>query len=513
MMVRFAIYLTLIFLANAGCAAPKASYAYRPSAVTPPPVPREFRGAWVTIVADHQDWPSAQNLTVDQQKAELVTLLDRAAQMHLNAIVFQVRPACDAVYASSIEPWSNYLNGFQGKAPQPFYDPLAFAIQEAHKRGIELHAWFNPFRAWHTLSKSPVAPNHISRTHPEWVRHYGDQLWLDPGDPAVRDYVVRVVMDVVKRYDIDGVQFDDYFYPYPEKDENGRAIDFPDYALWKRYGLPNNLDVPNWRRQNINKFVQSTYENIKTVKPWVKFGISPFGIWRPFNPAPIRGMDAYATLYADSRLWLGNGWVDYMAPQLYWAIDDQPHSFTALLNWWTQQNIDHRNIFAALSAAYVGEKFPANEIARQIAATRAQPGASGEIFFHFSDLINNPQLTQIVSTAYSQKALTPSYGWLRSSPPQKAKLAIDESGGVLNVHWGLDGGQVPWQWVLQTANTNNVWTTQILSGTQTNVVFQSPVPDTVSVRAVDRQGNLSAPVTLRKVIISPGGKGKAGYRS
>jgi len=498
MKVRAAILLTLFFLVNAGCAQRLLS-VYSPGAVTPPAVPREFRGAWITVVADHQDWPSKQNLTVEQQKAELIALLDRAAQLHLNAVIFQVRPACDAVYASSIEPWSAYLNGTQGKAPEPFYDPLAFAIEEAHKRGIELHAWFNPFRAWHLLSKSPVAPNHISRTHPELVRHYGNQLWLDPGEPAVRDHVLRVVLDVVKRYDVDGVQFDDYFYPYPEKDSAGRAIDFPDYATWKKYGLPAGFDLENWRRQNVNQFVQKTYQSIKATKPWVKFGISPFGIWRPFNPATIRGLDAYATLYADSRLWLANGWVDYLAPQLYWPIDKPEQSFTALLGWWTQQNVARRNIFSGMSAAYAGDRFPFAEIGRQIAATRAQSGAGGEIFFHLRNLLDEPQLNQIAAAAFPQPALGPAWPWLDSTPPQKPKLITETTKAGLNVRWESSGAETPYRWILQTLGTNDVWTTQLLPPTQTTASFDHPTPNAISVRAVDRLGNVSEPAGVRKV--------------
>ena len=194
-----------------------AGTTYVPTDVTPPKPPREFRGAWIATVANI-DWPSKPGLSVAEQKAELIELLDHAAQLKLNAVIFQVRPSSDAMYASPIEPWSEYLTGMMGKAPTPFYDPLAFAITEAHKRGLELHAWFNPFRARHLEAKSPVALNHISRTHPELVRRYGDQLWLDPGEPAAREYALRVVMDVVQRYDVDGVQFDDYFYPYPDCD-------------------------------------------------------------------------------------------------------------------------------------------------------------------------------------------------------------------------------------------------------------------------------------------------------
>src|SRR5260221_465047 len=212
MNLRIGFLFTLVLsLAATSCAAVDT---YRPVALMPPAVPREFRGAWITCVASNADWPSQPGLTVAQQKAELILLLDRAAQLKLNAVFLQVRPASDAMYSSGIEPWSEYLTGTQGKSPEPFYDPLAFAITEAHKRGLELHAWFNPFRARQNLAKSPAAANHISKIHPEFIRQYGEQTWLDPGEPAVRAYVLRVVMDVVKRYDVDGVQFDDYFYPY-----------------------------------------------------------------------------------------------------------------------------------------------------------------------------------------------------------------------------------------------------------------------------------------------------------
>jgi uncharacterized lipoprotein YddW (UPF0748 family) len=248
-----------------------AAETYRPISLTPPSPLREFRGAWITTVGNI-DWPSKPGLTVAEQKAELISLLDRAVQLKLNAVIYQVRPASDAMYASSLEPWSEYVTGTQGRAPTPFYDPLAFAIEEAHQRGLELHAWFNPFRARHFAAKSPVALNHISKTHPEFIRTYSNQLWIDPGEPAARAYVSNVVMDVVKRYDVDGVQFDDYFYPYPEKDAAGREMNFPDDASWRKYGLPKKLDRVIWRRDNINEFVRTIYESIKAAKPRVKFG-------------------------------------------------------------------------------------------------------------------------------------------------------------------------------------------------------------------------------------------------
>ena len=260
---------------------------------------REFRGLWIATVANI-DWPSNPGLPSDVQQKQLLAILDKAAALHFNAVILQVRPACDALYPSNYEPCSKYLTGTMGQAPSPAYDPLAFAVTEAHKRGLELHAWFNPFRARHSSGKSPVAPNHISKTHPELVRSYGDMLWLDPGEPAAQDYSLNVIMDVVRRYDIDGVHLDDYFYPYKIKDADGNDVDFPDDVSWAKYQQSGGkLKRDDWHRQNVNTFIQHLYQSIKKEKPWVKFGVSPFGIWRPGTPPQIDGYDAYDKLYAD----------------------------------------------------------------------------------------------------------------------------------------------------------------------------------------------------------------------
>jgi uncharacterized lipoprotein YddW (UPF0748 family) len=473
-----------------------AEEKYWPVTATPPPPPREFRGAWLVTVAN-KDWPSKPGLPVAEQKAELTDLLDRAVQLKLNAIIFQVRPSCDAMYASSIEPWSEYLTGAMGKAPEPFYDPLAFAIEEAHQRGLELHAWFNPFRALHPLAKSPVAPNHISQTHPEWTRQYGSQLWLDPGEPAVRAYVLNVILDVVRRYDVDGVQLDDYFYPYPEKDAAGRELEFPDDTTWRKYGLPGGLARDDWRRANINQFVQGLYQTIKAVKPWVKFGVSPFGIWRPMNPPQIRGMDAYAKLYADSRKWFASGWLDYFSPQLYWSVDSPQQSFPVLLGWWAQQNTRGRHLWPGINAASAGEKWGPDEVTRQIAATRRQPGAGGGIFYHLRNLTDNSALSDIVRAAYPQPALVPASPWLGSVPPAKPKLTVaEDSRTSLRLDWAAAGNPA-WLWVLQF-RTNQVWTMEILPAARTNWVFAKPAPDLISISAMDRVGNLSPSATVKK---------------
>jgi uncharacterized lipoprotein YddW (UPF0748 family) len=471
---------------------------YQPVVVTPPSPPREFRGAWITVVASNQDWPSEPGLSVAQQKAELISLLDRAAQLHFNAVILQIRPSCDALYASPIEPWSERLTGTMGRAPEPFYDPLAFAIQEAHKRGLELHAWFNPFRALHPLIKSPVASNHVTKTHPEWVRDYDGQYWLDPGEPAAREYVLRVVMDVVRRYDVDGVTFDDYFYPYPVKKALGRTLDYPDSASWRKYGLPSGLTRDDWRRQNVNEFVQSVYRSIKAAKPWVQFGISPFGIWRPGNPPSIKGLDAYASLYADSRLWLANGWVDYLAPQLYWPVDAPQQSFPALLNWWSSQNVKGRHLWPGLEDSNVGTTWKPEEIARQMDIVRQQ-AAGGEIHFHLRNVLDNPALAAVVRADYLQPALVPASPWLGSSAPGKPKISATTAGTNLIVRWVAATNEFAKSWVLQYCGANRVWTTQILPANQSGCIFARSQPEMISIRAVNRYGNISPPAAVERI--------------
>jgi uncharacterized lipoprotein YddW (UPF0748 family) len=469
--------------------------------ILPPPPAREFRGAWLATVANI-DWPSKPGLPVAQQKAELISLLDRAAQLKFNAVLFQVRPVCDAFYASPLEPWSEYLTGTQGRAPEPFYDPLALAIAEAHKRGLELHAWFNPFRAAHPESKSPPAPSHITRTHPELVRRYGKQTVLDPGEPAVQARVIAVVQDVVKRYDVDGIVFDDYFYPYPEKKWTGKEMDFPDDATWKKFGAASGFNRDDWRRENVNRFIRQVSQTIKAAKPWVQFGISPFGIWRPQNPAQIKGMDAYAKIYADSRKWLANGWADYFAPQLYWPIATREQSFPVLFDWWRAQNSKSRHVWPALYDAMVGTKFSTDEIPRQVQITRGKsdPGA---IHYHLRSVLENPALATAVRAQYSQPVLIPATPWLDSTPPEKPKLTVNDAKNSLNVRWE-NAGTEPARWWLFQSRTNAVWTTEIFPANQTSRVLENSSPDAISIRAVDRLGNLSAPTFWSPKKYSPG---------
>ncbi|HVT03761.1 MAG TPA: family 10 glycosylhydrolase [Thermoanaerobaculia bacterium] len=359
-----------------------------------PHIPHELRGLWVATV-DNADWPSSRDLTPEQQRRELVAIFDRAAALHLNAIFLQIRPAADALYPSPLEPWSEYLTGKMGKAPEPFYDPLAFAVTEAHARGLELHAWFNPFRAHHPSGTSEPDPRHVLRAHPERVHPYGPFVWMDPGDEDVQRESLAVIVDVVRRYDVDGVHLDDYFYPYPEHDANGQRIDFPDIALWDRYvAAGGRLSREDWRRDNINRFVRELYTTVKSIRPRVVVGISPFGIWRPGNPAQIQGFDAWSDLYADARLWLQQGWVDYMAPQLYWGTDQREQSFPVLLRWWVEQDKDKdgRRIAPGLAIYRVSGSsrgLSAEEIARQIGLIREERRAGGFILFSARTLMED----------------------------------------------------------------------------------------------------------------------------
>lgn len=491
--MKIGLSLLLLFVSTTLLA---AAENYQPVSVDPPSPPREFRGAWIATVGN-KDWPSAPGLSVAQQKAEMISLLDTAARLKMNTVVFQVRPGSDALYASAIEPWSEYLTGVQGRAPQPYYDPLQFVVEEAHKRGLEVHAWFNPFRARPSKASASAASNQVSRTHRSWVREYGDQLWLDPGEPAARDYVVDVIRDVVRRYDIDGVQFDDYYYPYPVDSKNGPSVPFPDDATWKKYGVHTGMSRDDWRRENVNQFIQSVYQSIKAVKPWVKFGVSPFGIWQPGNPPQIRGFNSYAKLYSDSRLWLQNGWVDYLSPQLYWTISSPQQSYPVLLNWWERQNTKGRNLWPGLAAYVAGTKFPVAEIGRQIQATRSQPGASGEIFFELRDFEQNPALASVVAEEYAQPALVPASPWLETSPLAKPGLAARPAGSGWTFQWAPSGKDLPARWLVQFIGADNSWKTAVLSGNQMGQTF-SFAPQLVSIRAMDRAGNLSPPAVIGK---------------
>jgi uncharacterized lipoprotein YddW (UPF0748 family) len=434
--------------ARQGASAPPASADPN----MPPPAPREFRAAWVSTVANI-DWPSRNNLTMAKQQTEALAILDRAKALNLNAIVLQVRPSADAIYPSALEPWSEFLTGQQGRAPAQPWDPLQFWIEQAHARGLELHAWFNPYRARHATAKSPLAANHIGRTQPDVVKSYGRYLWMDPGESAASQRTLDVVLDVVRRYDIDGVHIDDYFYPYPIDTPNaagpeGVALDggvgtrqeleFPDQRSWQNYLLNGGtLDRAHWRRQNVNSLIEAMYLGIRREKSWVRFGISPFGIGRPDRrPAGIIGFSQYDKLYADAELWLANGWLDYLAPQLYWPVSQTPQAFDVLLDYWLAQNTRARHVWPGLYTSRIDNSikaFAPEEIVKQIGVTRSRAGVRGHLHFSIAALMENRKgiADQLKSQMYQSAALTPATPWLGAEAPAAPQAAARrDSNGV-----------------------------------------------------------------------------------
>jgi uncharacterized lipoprotein YddW (UPF0748 family) len=392
----------------------------------PPSPRREFRGAWVATVGNI-DWPSRPGLSTKEQQAELIAILDRAAELRLNAVIFQVRPMADALYASKLEPWSEYLTGAVGRAPDPAYDPLEFAVREAHARGLELHAWFNPYRAWHPSATSPAPADHLVKSRPDLAKPYGKHYWLNPTNKDVPDHTIKVILDVVRRYDVDGVHIDDYFYPYVEKDGDGRAIPFPDDDTWEAYRKGGGtLSRGDWRRDAVNRFVERMYKGVKAAKPWVKVGISPFGIWRPGHPPGIAGLDQYAELYADARRWINEGWADYFSPQLYWPVAQEKQSYPKLLAWWAGENTKNRHLWPGNYTSRVtgaAKGWPASEIVEQIKLTRAEKGASGNVHFSMKALVKNTgKVADALKEVYSEPALVPAMPWAKEKAPGKPRL-------------------------------------------------------------------------------------------
>jgi uncharacterized lipoprotein YddW (UPF0748 family) len=449
---------------------------------------REFRGAWVASVWN-SDWPSQPGLTVEQQKAELLAIIKQLQALNFNALVLQVRPEGDALYASELEPWTAWLTGTQGKPPIPFYDPLEFAIAECHKRNIELHAWFNPYRARANSKISPVYP-HIAVTNPELVYQWGTQQWMDPGAKIVQDRAYDVIIDVVRRYDLDAIHLDDYFYPYPISGQS-----FPDHKTYAAYQASGGkLSLENWRRENVNQMVMRLAQGIKATKSHVKFGISPFGIYRSGEPAGIVGLDAYNVLYADSKKWLQQGWIDYIAPQLYWRTDQTKQSYEVLLKWWTEINIKQRHVYAGNNLGQLdGKDWKNSEIAKQIQISRNLAGnlSLGNIFFSMSSIQENRQgISDQFKSDYSKPALVPSMLWQNpTTPPPPQNLKFTD--GKLN--WEPGNDQPVRSWTLYVQNSNNWIIHRILSAGTT---FATVPPGTYAVCAVDRLGNESEGVII-----------------
>lgn len=498
-MMRRRLGLALL-VAGAGC----ATTAVGPGASvdSPPVVRREMRGLWVATVGNI-DWPSRKGLSQKQQKKELIDIFDRAAALGFNTIVLQVRPAGDALYASQLEPWAAWLTGRQGE--DPGYDPLAFAIAEAHARGLQLHAWINPFRAGNTADTAVLAPTHVFNARRDLVRVYGSNLWMDPGDPESHERSIRAVRDIVTRYDVDGIHADDYFYPYQIEDSAKRVVPFPDDSTYARYGA--KVDRDDWRRANIDRFVERMYREVHAVKPNVVVGLSPFGIWRPGNPESVRGLDAFATIYADSRKWLQQGWVDYFVPQLYWAIGAPQQSFPALLDWWASQSQNGRHVWPGLAAYRVQNNsataFGLDEIPAQMRIVRERLPVPGEILYNTKSTLyrlDGRVGEDVHRTIYTTPALVPAYPWLDSIAPVAPAVSVDGRRLVAT------SVELPRWWLIRTHRTDRWtwrgrraqdWTTRLLRAAPGPIRIDRAV-DRLLIEAVDAAGNMSPTAEWRR---------------
>lgn len=376
----------------------------------------EFRGVWIATV-DNIDWPQRGVYTVYSQKAEFIRQLDLHKRNGMNAVIAQVRPSADAFYPSSLEPWSQWLTGVQGRSPSPYYDPLQFMIEETHKRGMEFHAWLNPYRANFNISTASIAPNHITRIHPDWFLTYGGKKYFDPSNIDGQNHVIAVVRDIVKRYDIDAIHMDDYFYPY-----RIAGKEFPDAAAYIRSGT--KLSKDDWRRSNVDSIIKKINTVIKEEKPYCKFGISPFGVWRnksvdPEGSNTKAGQTNYDDLYADILLWLKEGWVDYVAPQLYWQIGHPLADYTELIDWWSSHSYGrHIYIGHGIYRAYekgLAWKNP-NELPNQIKLLREYPEVQGSIYFSSKSFDRNPNgwNDSLQNNYYKNPAMIPEMDWLPS---------------------------------------------------------------------------------------------------
>lgn len=405
----------------------------------------ELRGVWLGT-AFNNDWPLQAGLSTDEQKRQLQNYFTQFKKLSINAVFFQVRPMGDALYPSKTEPWSRYLSGISGVAPHPFYDPLAFAIDLAEQENMELHAWFNPFRA---LMQNRWDNTDFFRTkykvflqHPDWFIDYGNRKYFNPGIPEVREYVISVIMEVVRNYpQIAGVHFDDYFYPYPQKEEPA----FNDIKTYYKY-RQNNQNIKDWRRHNINEFIRQLHDSIQTYNPKLKLGVAPPAVWRnkgyDNRGSNTLGLSAYDDLFADTRKWLAEGWIDYMVPQMYAEIGNKHGDFKALADWWNNNHFN-KHIYAGIALYRLDPKSPYNawrtteQIKNQLNIVRQNPAFRGEVYFSAKNLLENTlSVNNMLSSQFYQlPAQVPSMWWKESQLVLLDSTAylVDEQGNETNV--------------------------------------------------------------------------------
>jgi uncharacterized lipoprotein YddW (UPF0748 family) len=490
------------------------------SAQAQPSPKREFRGVWIATVANI-DWPSQKGLSPVVQMDEFKYILDEHQKSGINAVIVQVRPTTDALYRSQKELWSHWLTGKQGESPNPPYDPLAFQIEEAHKRGMEFHAWFNPYRATHDTVRANISKDHITRKKPEWFIQYGGKYYFKPGLPEVRQYIIGVIMDVVRNYDVDAIHFDDYFYPYPTKDA------FPDDEDFANYGA-NFTNKDDWRRYNVDEVIRVLSDSIKKEKPYVKFGISPFGIWRNKTELEPRGSDSkggitnYDHLYADIRGWLEKGWIDYNVPQIYFHLGHPNADYGKLLDWWSKNSFGKH--------LYIGQgPYKINndrvykqwsdplETGRQIRLNRQTPNVQGSVYFSSRSVMDNPNGIQdsLRQLYYKNLALLPTMPWLDSiAPNTPTELKVINTTDAVALCWNApakaaDGNlaryyvvyRVPQGQTINLENPAHMLAIHNGGTTYTDTSAQAGQRYTYAVTAVDRLHNeskLSRPATGKR---------------
>ena len=487
-----------------------------------PAVAREFRAAWISPVEDGE-WPSSPDLDQAEQRQELLDLFDRAAAIGLNAVILHVRPSADALYPTARAPWSSYL---APDGAQPGYDPLAFALDEAHRRGLQLHAWFNPFRAAPPEGHRPaVGAAALAAAHPEWVVRYGSQQWIDPGDPGARQAVLNAILEVAYHYDLDGVHLDDYFYPYLEERTTSRRVRagrrwrtvratetlrFPDDRTWQRYGEAAGWERrDDWRRENVSGFVHALYDSVKKYKPAVLVGLSPFGIWRPGYPSGVTGLDAYSEIFADSRRWWRQGWLDYLAPQLYWNLDGEQSRDLRLDAWWRSENVRGRHLWPGMLTMRVASgahPWPASEIERQIGALRSARAGSGEsqghVHFRLKSLLEEAPGglgDRLNASMYATRALPPASPWLGADAPAAPRAVACTDGAQAAVTVASGGGAAPRWWYVQWRDAAGRWSARTLPAAATVVPVRytdGSAPTAVAVRAISPTGVEGPPLVM-----------------
>jgi len=489
------------------------------------PPKHEFRAAWVATVY-RLDWPRS-NWSSSAMQNEITQMADSLKHNGFNAIIFQVRPECDAFYASSYEPWSRHLTGTSGQAPSPYFDPLEMWIEAAHSRGMELHAWFNPYRVTTSSNPSTLHPSHVYHQHPEWLLSVGTRqddispemtsntleterdlrssLILDPGLSAVRDYVVGVFLDVVNNYDVDAVHMDDYFYPYGGMNGEDAAT----FAAEPR-GFGN---IDNWRRDNINLLVAAIHDSIQVVKPWVKYGVSPFGIWKSGYPSGIVGTSSYYELYCDPMAWLGAGTIDYLTPQLYWEHGGG-QDYGSLMPWWADSVSAHNRHLYVGHAPYRMSDFhnwPVTELTRQVRLNRNTEGCQGSVYFRLrSGIVDNPKHFQdsLRLDLYRYPALKPPMPWIDDEVPNSPQSpSID--GNMLS--WippeAAADGDTAYQYVIYSSLENTIDESDPANiyrivQAPTSSIPLNPDANVHGISALDRIGNESELVYFNPADIS-----------